>query len=77
MKKILSILTCLCLFATLNAQDVKNQLNPIYHGVTSLAIAPDAEAVVAVNLCRVGVPLSRRCAGHEQHQGCKDVSCHS
>ena len=25
-----------------NAQDVKNQLNPVYHGVTSLAIAPDA-----------------------------------
>ena len=44
MKKILSILTCLCLFATLNAQDVKNQLNPIYHGVTSLAIAPDARS---------------------------------
>ncbi len=28
----------------LKAQDVKNQLNPIYHGVTSLAIAPDARA---------------------------------
>lgn len=27
---------------TVNAQDVKNQLNPVYHGVTSLAIAPDA-----------------------------------
>lgn len=28
----------------LHAQDVKNQLNPIYYGVTSLAIAPDARA---------------------------------
>lgn len=28
--------------AAVNAQDVKNQLNPVYHGVTSLAIAPDA-----------------------------------
>ncbi|MDO4823113.1 MAG: type IX secretion system outer membrane channel protein PorV [Bacteroidales bacterium] len=27
-----------------NAQDVKNQLNPVYHGVNSLAIAPDARA---------------------------------
>ncbi len=26
------------------AQDVKDQLNPVYHGVTSLAIAPDARA---------------------------------
>ena len=44
MKKILIILTFLGLFTTLHAQDVKNQLNPIYHGVTSLAIAPDARA---------------------------------
>lgn len=28
--------------AAVHAQDVKNQLNPVYHGVTSLAIAPDA-----------------------------------
>lgn len=28
--------------AAVNAEDVKNQLNPVYHGVTSLAIAPDA-----------------------------------
>lgn len=27
-----------------NAQDVKNQLNPVYHGANSLAIAPDARA---------------------------------
>ena len=44
MKKTLSILTFLICFCTLQAQDVKNQLNPIYHGVTSLAIAPDARA---------------------------------
>lgn len=30
-----------CITAT-KAQDIKNQLNPIYYGVTSLAIAPDA-----------------------------------
>jgi hypothetical protein len=28
----------------MKAQDIKNQLNPIYHGVTSLAIAPDARS---------------------------------
>ena len=44
MKKILSILTFLVLALTTNAQDVKNQLNPIYHGANSLAIAPDARA---------------------------------
>jgi len=44
MKKILFILAFLCLFASLKAQDVKNQLNPIYYGVNSLAIAPDARA---------------------------------
>jgi len=35
----------ICLFfvtLTVAAQDVKNQLNPVYYGVTSLAIAPDA-----------------------------------
>ncbi len=30
--------------AAANAQDVKNQLNPVYYGVNSLAIAPDARA---------------------------------
>ena len=30
--------------ATTQAQDAKNQFNPVYHGVTSLAIAPDARA---------------------------------
>ena len=44
MKKLFSILTCLACFCTMQAQDVKNQLNPVYHGVTSLAIAPDARA---------------------------------
>ena len=44
MKKILSILTLLVLAFSVKAQDVKNQLNPVYHGVTSLAIAPDARA---------------------------------
>ena len=44
MKKILFILTCCSFFLTVNAQDVKNQLNPIYYGVNSLAIAPDARA---------------------------------
>ena len=31
-------------FMSAQAQDVKNQLNPIYYGVNSLAIAPDARA---------------------------------
>lgn len=44
MKKTLSILTLLVLALTVQAQDVKNQLNPIYHGANSLAIAPDARA---------------------------------
>ncbi len=44
MKKILSILTLLVLTVSAKAQDVKNQLNPIYHGANSLAIAPDARA---------------------------------
>ncbi|MBO5025055.1 MAG: type IX secretion system outer membrane channel protein PorV [Bacteroidaceae bacterium] len=35
------LLVMVCITAT-KAQDIKNQLNPIYHGVTSLAIAPDA-----------------------------------
>ncbi|MBR6203178.1 MAG: type IX secretion system outer membrane channel protein PorV [Bacteroidaceae bacterium] len=44
MKKILFIITLFTLVTSLKAQDVKNQLNPVYHGVTSLAIAPDARA---------------------------------
>ncbi len=44
MKKLFSILTCLACFCAMQAQDVKNQLNPVYHGVISLAIAPDARA---------------------------------
>lgn len=44
MKKILftAILSAFCV--NMKAQDIKNQLNPIYHGVTSLAIAPDARS---------------------------------
>ncbi len=37
----LLILSCI---TTTKAQDIKNQLNPIYYGVTSLAIAPDARS---------------------------------
>lgn len=44
MKKTILILTLFSLAITIMAQDVKNQLNPVYHGVTSLAIAPDARA---------------------------------
>ena len=44
MKQILSILTLLVLTVSAKAQDVKNQLNPIYHGANSLAIAPDARS---------------------------------
>jgi hypothetical protein len=44
MKQILFILTLLVLTVSAKAQDVKNQLNPIYHGANSLAIAPDARA---------------------------------
>ncbi len=40
---IYSLLLAFC-FASVNAQDVKNQLNPVNYGVTSLAIAPDARA---------------------------------
>ena len=40
--KLLSIIAAVMYVAVVNAQDVKNQLNPVYHGVTSLAIAPDA-----------------------------------
>lgn len=34
----------LAALASVKAQDVKNQLNPVYYGVNSLAIAPDARA---------------------------------
>ena len=44
MKKALSIIVLLFLVLSARAQDVKNQLNPIYHGANSLAIAPDARA---------------------------------
>ena len=47
MKRIFSTLLVLCASSfvlTVQAQDVKDQLNPVYHGVTSLAIAPDARA---------------------------------
>lgn len=47
MKKHSFIATLLILLSyavSANAQDVKNQLNPINYGVTSLAIAPDARA---------------------------------
>ncbi len=48
MRKFLFILSLFVLqtpfFITVKAQDVKNQLNPINYGVTSLAIAPDARA---------------------------------
>ena len=45
MKKILlSIITLVLLVGNAQAQDVKDQLNPVYHGVSSLAIAPDARA---------------------------------
>ena len=45
MKKILSILTAWLLSVGLmQAQDVKDAFNPVYYGVTSLAIAPDARA---------------------------------
>ena len=51
MKKILSIFTLFVLVTFAKAQDVKNQLNPIYHGAKSLAIAPDARAG---GMCDVG-----------------------
>ena len=44
MRKTILALTAIAIASSAKAQDVKNQLNPIYHGVTSLAIAPDARA---------------------------------
>jgi opacity protein-like surface antigen len=43
-RKIVSTLALLLAISSAKAQDVKNQLNPVYYGVTSLAIAPDARA---------------------------------
>ena len=42
-RQTLSVIIISCI-SVANAQDVKNQLNPVYYGVTSLAIAPDARA---------------------------------
>lgn len=47
MKRLITLLFMLyssCLMLQTLAQDVKNQLNPVNYGVTSLAIAPDARA---------------------------------
>ena len=44
MKKIIIIIIFVGWMGVGFAQDVKNQLNPIYYGVPSLAIAPDARA---------------------------------
>ncbi len=45
MKKILSLIALIAIaVVNADAQDVKNQLNPVNYGVTSLAIAPDARA---------------------------------
>lgn len=44
-RKTVSLTVALAAFTLqAQAQDVKNQLNPVYYGVTSLAIAPDARA---------------------------------
>ena len=42
-RQTLSVIIISCV-SVAYAQDVKNQLNPVYYGVTSLAIAPDARA---------------------------------
>ncbi len=42
MKRFYLFISSLLIFSGLSAQDIKNQLNPVYYGVTSLAIAPDA-----------------------------------
>ena len=42
--RIIYLLLFVFSFANTFAQDVKNQLNPVYYGVASLAIAPDARA---------------------------------
>lgn len=45
MRRIISAFAALFLIASgTQAQDIKNQLNPVYYGVTSLAIAPDARS---------------------------------
>ncbi len=43
-KTLLTLLTLALCTSQLQAQDVRDQLNPVYYGVTSLAIAPDARA---------------------------------
>lgn len=43
-KTLLTLLTLALCTCQLQAQDVRDQLNPVYYGVTSLAIAPDARA---------------------------------
>ena len=49
----------------------------VLEGSHHLAVAADAEAVVAVYLCGIGVPLCRSRAGCKQHHGCKKSSVHS
>ena len=44
MKKILSIAFLALTVSFVKAQDVKDMFNPVYYGVTSLAIAPDARS---------------------------------
>ena len=44
MNKIIISISLAVFSLALNAQDVKDQLNPVYYGVNSLAIAPDARA---------------------------------
>ncbi|MBO4397396.1 MAG: type IX secretion system outer membrane channel protein PorV [Bacteroidaceae bacterium] len=41
---VLSLILAFGCYNTIKAQDVKEQFNPVYYGVTSLAIAPDARA---------------------------------
>ena len=41
-RNIVCTLALTCMFQSIQAQDTKTQFNPVYYGVTSLAIAPDA-----------------------------------
>ena len=43
-RKLIALIILVVLCNTAKAQDVENELNPVYYGVTSLAIAPDARA---------------------------------
>jgi opacity protein-like surface antigen len=43
-RKLIALIMLVVLCNTAKAQDVENELNPVYYGVTSLAIAPDARA---------------------------------